>query len=338
MATSAAAAAPVKSVAVLPLKAKNKASQEVSSVLDDLVLAAVQRHASGLRVIGQSDIDAVLGFEKTKELIGCDGLSCAAEIAGALGVDSIIYGNFSRLGKKYVLTLAWLDQRNTTSLGRVSESIGDTEENFDTAVRTVVAKLFGKPPPAGAAAASPAPAPKPLTLDPNDLASWEPVTGTWYAKDGAIYGMGGHLVFREVLGDYVFSATAELVSGQHSAVAWISRFSHPQSTVSKPAGNADQGYGVNVWAGESKLNVFRGVNNTWYLANPAWQTWYPHASLRPKLNRCTWESIGPQHKVSCNGQLVHEFLDGTHPRGAVGFWVESGQTLVRFTDIEIERR
>lgn len=338
LAAAAHAAEPaVKSVAVLPLKAKNKASKDVSSVLDDLLLAAVQKHAAGIRVVGQGDVDAALGFEKTKQVVGCDALSCAAEIAGALGVDSIIYGSFSRLGKKYVLSLGWIDQRTTNSLGRASEAIGAEEDQLDAGVNMVVATLFGAP---STPVATPTAAkPSAKAIDPMDLASWDQLSGTWYAKDGAIYGVGGHLGFKEMLTDYAFSATAELVSGPSTIVAWVSRFTHPQSSVAKPAGSADQGYGVNVAFGEAKVNVFRGVNNAWYGANPAWgNNWQSIQGIQPKTNRCTVEAAGPQHKMSCNGKLIYEFIDGTNPRGVVGLWVQSPQTVVRFTDIKLERR
>ena len=323
------AATPVKSVAVLPLKAKNKASKEVSSALDDLLLASVHKHAAGLRVVGPSDVDAALGFEKTKDMMGCDATSCAAEIAGALGVDSIVYGTFTRLGKKYVLTLSWTDQRNSENLGRASETIGTSEDDFDKGVDVVVANLFGKSVKAEPVKITAA------ALDPNDLASYEPLKGTWYAKDGAIYGMGGSLLFKEQLENAVLTATAELISGPHCAVGFLSRF-QPSKTTGAPI---DQGYGMNVWMGERKVNVFRGVNNSWPSANPAWQgQWIAMPFLQAQVNRCSFESIGPQHKAACNGQTVYEFVDGSYPRGPVGFMVESGQTLVKFTDIKIERR
>ncbi|MBI3178391.1 MAG: hypothetical protein HYZ27_01945 [Deltaproteobacteria bacterium] len=135
---------PVGSVAVLPIKAKGNAKKSLPDVLDDLLLSSLQTVAGPeLRVVGKSDIDAMLGFEKTKDTVGCNEVACAAEIAGALGVDSIISATAGTLGGKYVLTLVWIDQKQAKAFKRHSETLGKSEEDFDNGVRMAVSALLG---------------------------------------------------------------------------------------------------------------------------------------------------------------------------------------------------
>ncbi len=142
--TGASLEIPFKSVAVLPIKAKGKARKEILDVLDDLVLSTMQGRAQGmLKVVGKSDIDTMLGYERTKESVGCDDAACAVQIAGALGVDSIVAPTVGTLGKKWMLTLVWIDQRESSVFRRHSEDLGTSEEDFDAGVSRAVARLFG---------------------------------------------------------------------------------------------------------------------------------------------------------------------------------------------------
>lgn len=325
-ATVAVPALPVRSVAVMPIHAKGRADRATMDVLDDLLLSSLQNLAGDrLRVVGKSDIDALLGFEKAKDTLGCDDVSCAAEIAGALGVDSILSVTAGTLGGKYVLTLVWIDQKQAAVFRRHSETLGDDERTFDRGVASAVAKLLGVAPPP-----SVEPPLAPIG-NPARLTSWLQGGGTWYERDGAIFGAGGHLFFREELGDYRFAATAEIVSG-HAApgvVCYISRAAAP--------GAKEQGYLTNLMFAARKLNVFRALNGVWQLANPAWQTWTAIDGIDPQVNRVVWESVGPRHRVTLNGALLYEFVDGATPRGRPGFCVESPSVMVRFSDIELQR-
>jgi hypothetical protein len=159
-------AAAVKSIAVMPLKAKGtaQAQQDLADVLGDVLLYAVQAQAKDCRVVGKSDIDAMLGLEKMKDAVGCDQTSCAAELAGALGVDSIITGSIGNLGGKYILSLTWISQRDGLALGRFTQNIGSDESTFDKSTYAAVQRLFGGAP----EASTPAPAPTAAPVPPAD--------------------------------------------------------------------------------------------------------------------------------------------------------------------------
>ncbi|MGQ0507574.1 MAG: hypothetical protein ACT4TC_19905 [Myxococcaceae bacterium] len=61
----------------------------------------------GIRVTTKTEISALLGFERQKELMGCSdkSTSCLAELAGALGVDGLITGSLAKLGSGYTINL-----------------------------------------------------------------------------------------------------------------------------------------------------------------------------------------------------------------------------------------
>ncbi|MEL6340144.1 MAG: hypothetical protein AAFP04_01080 [Myxococcota bacterium] len=133
----------ISSIAVLPARSKGRADKAITEVLDDLLLSEMQSQTgSGVKVIGSSDIESMFQFEEFKNAAGCDDASCAAEIAGALGVDSIMLATVGRLGKKYILSLSWIDQRKTEAINRVSEELGREAEDFNEGVAKAVAALL----------------------------------------------------------------------------------------------------------------------------------------------------------------------------------------------------
>ena len=71
-------------IAVLPLRS-NTLEEKTLRVLDNLLVSGVDE-LGAYRVISPQDVSAVLGFDRMKQVAGCDDVSCAAELAGALGV------------------------------------------------------------------------------------------------------------------------------------------------------------------------------------------------------------------------------------------------------------
>src|SRR4051812_36888184 len=52
----------------------------------------------GIKVLTSHDVEAVLGMERQKQLMGCaDDSSCLTEIVGALGVDGILLADLGRI-------------------------------------------------------------------------------------------------------------------------------------------------------------------------------------------------------------------------------------------------
>ena len=81
LATWLVTAAAPPSIAVLPVRTHTLPANK-TAVLDTLLVAGVA-DLRAYRVIGSGDINAMLGLDKMKAAVGCDDLSCAADIGGA---------------------------------------------------------------------------------------------------------------------------------------------------------------------------------------------------------------------------------------------------------------
>ena len=92
------------SMAVLPLQAR-RVEPEIVAIIDDLLATELSTHHDA-QVISSSDIEAMLNVEQQKDAFGCDDVTCAAEIGGALGAQYLITGSVSRLGEKLIVQLS----------------------------------------------------------------------------------------------------------------------------------------------------------------------------------------------------------------------------------------
>jgi hypothetical protein len=123
----------------------------VPRLFDEYVLAAVQ-NAGDYEVIGQDDIAALVGFEKQKDMLGCDDASCIANIGGALGVDRVIAIKIARLEPDWVVTSKLINIKVTRVEARTSDMVVGNVKALLNAVPDIVSKLFataqGRPPPA----------------------------------------------------------------------------------------------------------------------------------------------------------------------------------------------
>jgi len=109
-------------IAVLPAKLDVPDNVEVPELFDDYVLTAVQ-NAGSFRVIGQSDIDAMLGLERQKDLLGCDDAGCMADIGGALGVDYVITIAVARVEDEWLVATKLIDIGAARVEGRTSDFV-----------------------------------------------------------------------------------------------------------------------------------------------------------------------------------------------------------------------
>ncbi len=95
-------------VAVMEFTGKGGVTQEQMDSLGDLLANSI-RSLGGFRVIGKSDIRAVINFDEQRQLLGCDELGCASEIGGALGVRWVVVGNVSQFEQLYLVNLKLMD-------------------------------------------------------------------------------------------------------------------------------------------------------------------------------------------------------------------------------------
>lgn len=139
---STAAAAPPRFVAP-GLRVTNLKASLAQDFTDHLAQQLVGR---GLSVITSSDMQAVLGIERQRQLLGCsdDASSCMAELAGALGADGVVTGTVVRVGKKYQVNVRIIDARSARPLALYSEQAGREDDLFgvlDLAAQALVNDL-----------------------------------------------------------------------------------------------------------------------------------------------------------------------------------------------------
>jgi TolB-like protein len=106
----------------------------------------------GFDVIASSDIVALLGFERQKQLLGCtENAGCIAEIGGSLGVEFVVSGQVGQRGSQYNVSLLVVDARKAKVVTRLSSFSDRNEDALLNAVRsgvaTIVAAMRGEMPP-----------------------------------------------------------------------------------------------------------------------------------------------------------------------------------------------
>lgn len=102
------------------------ANPDVARALTEV---AVQKLATyeGFKVWGPLEVEAVIGLEKQKDLVGCDDTVCLTSIAGALNVDALLLASASVVAETYVVSVKILDARNLAVLGRAMRKTSEGE-------------------------------------------------------------------------------------------------------------------------------------------------------------------------------------------------------------------
>ncbi|MEL7305786.1 MAG: hypothetical protein AAGJ56_08140 [Myxococcota bacterium] len=140
-ASQSASAAERRAIAVLPLQSSTVPEIKLK-ILNNILVNEVANTVDA-RVVSPADIAAVLGFEETKEAMGCDDLSCAAEVAGALGVEELLVARADVLGDQLILTGTWMDARSADALARRTVTIQNDENLYQDGVHRLVERVFG---------------------------------------------------------------------------------------------------------------------------------------------------------------------------------------------------
>ncbi len=122
-----AARARAAKIVLLRLAPLGGVSPETAQLLGDS-LAGELRKRAGVSVLTQSDVSALLGVEKTRQMLGCSDSGCMAEIGGALGADRVVHGSLGRVGASLVVNLSALDPKRAQTAASVSERLRSSGE------------------------------------------------------------------------------------------------------------------------------------------------------------------------------------------------------------------
>jgi hypothetical protein len=151
LALALVAAAPSSKIAVLDLESQG-VPQTLVGTLSLLVPSEVRQANPGVPVITTSEIRALIGFERQKQLVGCkDDSSCIAELGGALGASELVSGSLGKVGGTYVLQLQRVDVARSKALASVVDTVKGEDEALIQAVRAGIRRLYADVVAAGAA-------------------------------------------------------------------------------------------------------------------------------------------------------------------------------------------
>lgn len=130
---------PAESVFVLDVQRFGGVEPGVAELLAERLLTSLR--VLGYRSVGMADLTALLDAEQRRELIGCDDVTCMAEIAGALDTDFLLRTNVGRVEGRLTVHLALLeraDARARARLGEDFDSVEDTLAAVETLLRTLL--------------------------------------------------------------------------------------------------------------------------------------------------------------------------------------------------------
>jgi hypothetical protein len=132
-------------VAVYDLKMQG-VEPTIGSVVTDSLLGEL-RKLRGVSAIGLDEVREMLAFESAKDQLGCDDVTCLAEIGGALGADDLITGSLSKVGEGHVMTIRRVDQRQAKVAGTYNQRLeAGKGDEFLLSVGPAIEQLFPEQP------------------------------------------------------------------------------------------------------------------------------------------------------------------------------------------------
>lgn len=133
----------VKKVAVPTFKAVNLTAEE-GDFFSEHFSQQLQLSGPRVKVTSAAQIQTVLGFERQKQLLGCEDTSaCMAELANALGADVVLTGSVGQFGDTHQINVKALSPVSAEALALVSGSVRRKEDVLPALTR-LAQELYGK--------------------------------------------------------------------------------------------------------------------------------------------------------------------------------------------------
>lgn len=190
------------------------AHPDLARVLSDAAAKGVQG-TPGLTVMGQGEISAILGLEKTRQMMGCsEEQGCVSELGKALDADYLVSGSLTLLERTALLTVRFIDVRKNQTQSRTTAMLLDATESelVDGARRLAHEAVTGKKlDTSGTIRVSVSRTGADVTLDGKSLGT-SPVVGTQRVLEGP------HTVTVQKGGYIRWSSTVTVAAGQALAV------------------------------------------------------------------------------------------------------------------------
>jgi hypothetical protein len=161
-----------RSILVLDLVVEKGISLGEAKLLNQRLVAIVADSKRFSRVIGSSDMQAILSVEEQKSALGCGDDNCLAELGGALGARYLLVGGLGKLGSRLALNLKILDSENASVVNRRStlvDSMDDMVNILSKELELLTLPLASSPKKASSTKALP---PKPIKRSSSRRFSW----------------------------------------------------------------------------------------------------------------------------------------------------------------------
>ncbi|MEL6547673.1 MAG: hypothetical protein AAFQ82_23820, partial [Myxococcota bacterium] len=139
-----AAVAPVEvgTIFVLGARGMGDLRAELPGLYSERLLGGLQE-LTRFKGVGMRDLEALLNAEQQRDLLGCDDVSCIAEIAGAMNTDYLLRSTVGRVAGEHAVHLSLIDQKSTDVVSRADGFYATERELFD-GVRLLLAKLLNE--------------------------------------------------------------------------------------------------------------------------------------------------------------------------------------------------
>jgi hypothetical protein len=216
-------------LAVMNLEARVGVSADVADLLTGNFTETLRQTGRFERVVSAKEVQSVISLETQKQVANCDSQTCIAEVAGALGVDLLVFGSVGRVGCIWLFNASLVEARTGRSRGSLSRPLdGDGEDVLLRSMDGLVRELLDGPGTvlwpkvasgnACASSAPAAPAP-PLAPSPTPVAAPQPVTpegGNSFILPGRV-GLASGIAALGLVGASVVVAVA---AGLAAGVLW----------------------------------------------------------------------------------------------------------------------
>ena len=132
---------------------------------------------AGVVVSTPSEIQAVIGLERQRQLIGCEGQDCVGDLGALLGVEGLVTGAIAKVGSNYQLNIKVIDGKTGAGLSAASVTVGSESELLESmgrVARAMAKELFVK-----------------LDRSPTGISAQQDVNAGWVRRRSWIPGLAG---------------------------------------------------------------------------------------------------------------------------------------------------
>ena len=137
----AAGPGPARELAVFDLSLGPGVDKGLAPFLSQVIANEVVA-ATGKQPMLSSDLAAMLGFERQRQLVGCTESGCMAELSAALGLPRALSGSVTVSEERYLVTLTLLDVQHAQPLARFADTCEKKSDALTGVLQRAVRQLF----------------------------------------------------------------------------------------------------------------------------------------------------------------------------------------------------